>query len=75
MIFSVQPLCSLCLSGGFTLTKQLITETQRTQRLHREDKLFPSDFEFDRVVLYGARAHHDVEPARLDDALHIQIEK
>src|SRR5262245_36956890 len=31
--FSVQPLCSLCLCGDFSTTT---TETQRTQRLHRE---------------------------------------
>src|SRR6185503_18239605 len=34
-IFSVQPLCSLCLCGGFGAG--LTTETQRTQRLHREE--------------------------------------
>src|SRR6185369_6331472 len=30
LIFSVQPLCSLCLCG------ELTTKTRRTQRLHRE---------------------------------------
>src|SRR5215208_1326098 len=33
---SVQPRCSLCLCGEF-LCHYLTTETQRTQRLHRED--------------------------------------
>src|SRR4026209_2782682 len=33
--FSVQPLCSLCLSGD----KDPTTEAQRTQRLHREELL------------------------------------
>ena len=34
--FSVQPLCSLCLCGKYLA--QITTETQRTQRLHREDQ-------------------------------------
>jgi len=37
MIFSVQPLCSLCLCGYYSAAK-LTTEAQRTQRLHREKK-------------------------------------
>src|SRR5574338_567628 len=35
-LFSVQSLCSLCLCGSLFLSKTT-TETQRTQRLHREE--------------------------------------
>src|SRR6185369_9811010 len=34
--FSVQPVCSLCLCG-FLFASKITTETQRTQRLHRDD--------------------------------------
>ena len=35
-VFSVQPLCPLCLCGRFPC-RSITTETQRTQRLHREE--------------------------------------
>src|SRR5215218_2941195 len=34
--FSVQPLCPLCLCGAGLSKQKSTTETQRTQRLHRE---------------------------------------
>src|SRR5215208_2983328 len=37
--FSVQPLCALCLCGE-TLLSKTTTETQSTQRLHREEFRF-----------------------------------
>ena len=37
--FSVQPLCSLCLCGD-SFSNHSTTETQRTQRLHREEGIF-----------------------------------
>jgi hypothetical protein len=39
LFFSVHPLCSLCLCGCLIHRNKLTTETQRTQRLHREDLL------------------------------------
>ena len=35
--FSVQPLCPLCLCGAVLFGIHPTTETQRTQRLHREE--------------------------------------
>src|SRR6185436_11908281 len=42
---SVNPRCSLCLCGGVYLGKAPTTETQRTLRVHRENKrsVFPTD--------------------------------
>ena len=28
-----------------------------------------------RLILNGARSDHDIEPARLDDAVHIKVQK
>ena len=36
VFFSVKPLCSLCLRG---VLAKITTETQRTQRFHREARL------------------------------------
>src|SRR6185437_10863821 len=48
-LFSVQPLCSLCLCGCF-FEQFLTTETQRTQRLHREE-VRKRLFVFTRIIL------------------------
>src|SRR5881227_404710 len=37
-IFSVQPLCPLCLCGFLYCERKSTTETQRTQRLHRDEE-------------------------------------
>src|SRR6185369_10894950 len=37
--FSVQPLCSLCLCGDLIARTNTTTETQRTQRLHKDEDI------------------------------------
>jgi hypothetical protein len=42
LVFSVYPLGSLCLCGGFFRGNEFTTEAQRTQRLHREETQQPT---------------------------------
>src|SRR6185437_12816003 len=56
--FSVQPPCSLCLCG--CSGRKITTETQRTQRLHREAVQIRSPFELGRSqhCVCSANAKH-----------------
>jgi PAS domain S-box-containing protein len=49
--FSVQPLCSLCLCGSLLVAKST-TETQRTQRLHREESILAQRRKVAKKALY-----------------------